>query len=166
MAKVICTWNSTKLYKDQPPKSKDEGNCQDFVNDILLGIGIKIDFQGPLGSFMKKLKDEGKCKISFEMDTNFREKFGVKEKAVEFKTHQELDNFVIKLLKVDNQFDKNYPDHWKLLKSFDRAFWLRFFKFPNDSKYTPCTSQSEDDEAICDCPFKNPKETRSMIDEN
>lgn len=162
LAKVICKWNTTKLYKDQPPKNKDEGNCQDFINDILNELNIKLEFTGPMAIFMKKLREKGKCSIEFETDDEFREKFAIKEKSIQFKSHQELDQFVMKLTKIDSNFQIKYKDHWGLLKSFDRAFWLRFYKFSTNEKFRPFEKQGE-----CSCPFKDPMETGSIpIDEN
>jgi ribosomal protein L29 len=162
LAKTICRWNTSKLYKDQPPKHKDEGNCQDFIMDILHELGIKVEFSGPMASFMKKLKDKGKCAIEFDMDDEFREKFVIKEKTIEFKSHQDLDAFVIKCCKIDSDFTikPQYKDHISLLKSFDRAFWLRHFKFPSDHRFEPCSVDEE-----CCCPFKNPLETGSIVKE-
>lgn len=99
------------------------------------------------------------------MDNVFRDKFGIKEKSIEFKTHQELDTFVNKLMSHKTEkFKENYKGDYELLKSFDRAFWLRFFKFPNDKTYHPV--QEEDDDTVCLCPFGNPLETGSMFEEN
>jgi hypothetical protein len=165
LSKVICQWNSYKLYKDQP-KTKDEGNCQDFIADILSHFGIKTEFTGPMGAFMKKLREEGKCKISFEMDNSFRDEFKIKEKCIQFKTHRELDDFVNMLYEKDGSFAKRFPDHNNLLKSFDRAFWLRHFKSRNDVAYKPSADSTGETETSCSCPFRNPMETGSMREEN
>ena len=55
----------------------------------------------------------------------------IKEESMKFETHQELDKFVIKLLEKDPNFLKNKKNEFivNLLKSFDRAFWLRWY-FP------------------------------------
>jgi len=157
LAKIICKWNTQKLYKDQPPKGSHEGNCQDFILSILDELGIKVDFGGPLGLFMKKLKDKGKCLIEFEMDEEFREKFAIKEKIIHFKTHLELDQFVTKLKNIDVDFSDRYKNHWQLLKSFDRAFWLRSYKFSTDQKFQ-CLNQDGE----CRCPFGDPVQTGSI----
>lgn len=135
------------------------------MNELLNTLGIKYEFTGALGQFVKKLREEGKCKISFEMDTIFRDKFGIKEKMIEFKTHKELDVFVKKLMshKTEN-FKENYKGHYELLKSFDRAFWLRFFKYPGEKKYHPQEEQ-DDTDVECLCPFGNPLDTGSMIED-
>ena len=78
-----------------------------------------------------------------------------------FKSHKELDDFVNKLYEKNHSFAKSYPDHHMLLKSFDRAFWLRHFKANSEDKYKP-----SGDEQKCECPFKNPLDTGSMREEN
>eukprot|EP01080_Neovahlkampfia_damariscottae_P009178 gene9178-1266_t len=161
LADVICDWNAHVIYKDQSKREKNEGNCQDFVNAILEKLDVKIELEGPLGSFLKKLRNEGKCKIQFEMDSQFRDYFGIKEKTKEFKTHQELDSFVNELVELDVDFQKNYKDHWALLKSFDRAFWLKHFKFKNDEKFNPEMDGDEEN-----CPFGDPHESGSIVDQS
>jgi hypothetical protein len=41
-----------------------------------------------------------------------------------------LDKFVAELLIKDPEFLIKHPSEHALLKSFDRAFWMKFFKFP------------------------------------
>jgi hypothetical protein len=161
LAQVICEWNANIQYKDQSNMQKNEGNCQDFVQAILERMNIKIELEGPLGSFLKKLRSEGKCKIQFEMDSQFRDKFEIKEKSKEFKTHEELDVFLNSLVELDPDFKVNYKDHWALLKAFDRAFWLKHFKFKNDERFHPCTENDEQN-----CPFGDPYESGSIVDQS
>jgi hypothetical protein len=43
-----------------------------------------------------------------------------------FKTHRELDTYVNALIDTANASGKEIAaDHWNLLKSFDRGFWMR-----------------------------------------
>lgn len=119
------------------------------------------------GTFLKKIREEGKCEMEFEMDFEFRQKFNIKEKKVKFNTHLELDKFVMDLMKIDLELELKYKHEWALLKrfllifihlfcSFDRAFWLRHYKFPTNDKWTP---YKEDE---CKCPFGDPSETYSI----
>jgi len=70
--------------------------------------------------------------------TIFREVFKIKEKSKKFNSHEELDTFIHYLQKSDMEFELKYKNEWVLLKSFDRAFWMRYYKFPNDAKWCPC----------------------------
>lgn len=55
----------------------------------------------------------------------FHKKIGIQEKTVQFSTHKQLDKFVSRLLGKDPRFFETHKEAWSLLKSFDRAFWLR-----------------------------------------
>jgi hypothetical protein len=55
------------------------------------------------------------------MDNDFIKKFKIKSNTIQFKTHSQLDEFVKKLIEIDNDFSKNYKGHWEFLKSFDRG---------------------------------------------
>jgi hypothetical protein len=83
-------------------------------------LGLKTDFSGPLGEFIKKLRDKGVCDMNFYMDDNFREKFGIKEKKMKFTTHKELDEFAARLMDIDCEVNFHHKQEWSMLKSFDR----------------------------------------------
>ena len=72
-------------------------NCQLFVDEILasLGIDVKEEYKGQLGEYLKKLRNKGECKIEFEISPTIGELCGIKEKKIEFKTHIELDKFIL-----------------------------------------------------------------------
>jgi hypothetical protein len=64
---------------------------------------------------------------------------GFYKKQIVFNTHQELDNYIYSLLKINiddlkgfdkahDNFLKNYPEEYYLLKSYDRAFWMVYIK--------------------------------------
>lgn len=89
---------------------------KDFVMEILKRLKINVDFKGPLGAFLKNLREKGKCEMEFPMDDNFREKFKIAEKKVKFATHEELDKFVKKLCSVDVEFELKYKQEWAMLK--------------------------------------------------
>lgn len=75
----------------------------------------------------------------------------MKYKGRDFKTHQELDEYVLDLLKKDPKFPQNHSNDYALLKSFDRAFWLRYYKDKNEIS-TPHDQ----------CPFGNPHDSQSL----
>eukprot|EP01080_Neovahlkampfia_damariscottae_P009179 gene9179-1267_t len=167
VANFITHWNVHKTYKDNPSKDS-EGNCQDFVHDLLDQLGVKTDhiYNGSLGEFLKKLRKQGKCDMEFHMDHQFRTDFELKESSVKFKTHKDLDVFVQDLKKKDLEFEFKYKSEMILLKSFDRAFWLRHFKFPSDDNWKPLkiekTQENGDVDIQLGCPFDDPQETNSI----
>lgn len=159
MADYICKWNTKKYYKDNTLGQEKYGNCQDFCNGILEELGINTEhiFKGALGNFLTKIRKEGKSEMEFEMSKEFRERFKQKEDKITFKSHEELDKFVISLQNIEIEFEIKYKSEWLLLKSFDRAFWLRFYKFKDEKKFQPLMKQEE-----MICPFGNPEETGSL----
>jgi hypothetical protein len=104
---------------------------------------------------MEALRKEGKCDMKFQMDSQFREDFQIQEKTITFKTHLELDTFVQKLLEKDVDFSTKHRSEWVLLKSFDRALWLKHSKFPNMEEYTPLMKEKDSVNHL-HCPFGDP----------
>lgn len=169
LADFIVEWNTTMEYAERPKDHKVQGNCQDFVDALLKKLGISTKFDGCVGEFMSKLRVQGKSDLEFVMDAKFREKFARKEKSVIFKTHLELDTFVLDLMKIEPAFGKtSYKKEYILLKSFDRAFWLRYFKFPGNETFGYYKIQeevcdSDDHRKDCGCPFSDPEKTSSVV---
>jgi hypothetical protein len=110
------------------------------------------------------MSKNGMSEMIFEMPIEFINEFGFK--SIKFEKHSELDEFVHVLR---NKFPKfkttNYNEyivniffkHLKLLKSFDRAFWLRNYSHEGkeeNSDYLPSMEVR--------CYFKNPKHTKSI----
>ena len=72
----------------------------------------------------------------FDASKDFQAKFKLSIKHVQFDTHQELDNFVKKCMETNEiGFEIDFKEEYELLKSFDRAFWLRHFKKPSIRKF-------------------------------
>lgn len=162
LSQVICHWNSTKHYRNDPKDRTVEGNCQDFVDDILAHLGIDASsvFNGALGDYLKEMRTKGVCEIAFKLTPEFRQEFGRQESIVKFESHAELDTFVNSLLQKERDFRRKYPQEWSLLKSFDRAFWLRNLKDPQVPQYQPLAPQ--EDGKVIGCPFDNPINTASF----
>lgn len=78
-----------------------------------------------------------------------------RKKRIKFKTHAQLDQFVHYLLKIEPEFQFRYKYEYYLLKSFDRAFWMRALSsnFEN-GKFNPCV----DSYGVNDCPFGDPRD--------
>jgi len=55
IANVITKWNGTMSYTMASGgiKKNNEANCQDFVNEILNALEIKINFEGSLGKIFR-----------------------------------------------------------------------------------------------------------------
>lgn len=84
-------WNTRMGYKDHGGDKQKEGNCQDFVQDVLHRLNIKPNFGGPMAEFLKTLREKGTADLFFPMDAEFREKFNISQKKMVFDTHEQLD---------------------------------------------------------------------------
>jgi hypothetical protein len=91
-----------------------------FTNELLDVIGLSVGpDSGALAEFLKELSTAGYMEMkAIDPET---------KQQVIFRSHEQLDCYVrdkvnyLSDLAVD--FQKSYPDQWKLLKGFDRAFW-------------------------------------------
>jgi hypothetical protein len=108
--------------------AKNGGNCQTFVESVLEAINVKINFTGPLAKYLVDMREKGASKLSFQIEKEFQKKFKLKSESILFETHTKLDQFTLSLFEIDENFHFNYKDEYQLLKSFDRAFWMRFYK--------------------------------------
>ena len=59
------------------------------------------------------------------MDKEFREKFKIKEKKKEFKTHKDLDIFVTNLINIVPAFQVKYPLEYQFLVRFNFLIKIR-----------------------------------------
>eukprot|EP01080_Neovahlkampfia_damariscottae_P004965 gene4965-8559_t len=128
IANVIVDWNSNVTYA-KIGNGKNHGNCQNFIDSVLEKLEIESSFSGYVADFINDIKRNGSSKLKFKMNPEFRSKFTIKEDFIIFESHVELDKFVMDLLKIDSSFHINFPNESSLLKSFDRAFWLKNFKY-------------------------------------
>eukprot|EP01027_Heterolobosea_sp_BB2_P013431 GEZU01019387.1.p2 GENE.GEZU01019387.1~~GEZU01019387.1.p2 ORF type:complete len:219 (-),score=85.77 GEZU01019387.1:83-739(-) len=194
IADVVVDWNVNYSYKNLTigETTKKVGNCQDFVEVMLTALGIKFDFQnGALGEFLKDMREKGKSDMNFKPSAAFRNKFELNEKSFEFKAHKEFDVFVASLMENCDNFSSVFKDEYVLLKSFDRAFWLRHIKKPHIEEYKPWHEEEEEEEGEeedddddndngeneddddddddddydkwCKCPFGDPRTTGSVV---
>lgn len=152
LADVIIEWNLNKEYVNvHNSNNHKSGNCQDFVEEVLHRLGIEPKFEGLLGQYLSEMRRHGKCEMVVKLDDKFKEKFKRNETDVYFETHKELDQFVNSLIDIDPEFNEHHKNEWILLKSFDRAFWLRHYKDMSNTIYQSDTH----------CPFEDPKNTLS-----
>jgi hypothetical protein len=157
-SKIIIDWNVNREY------SQSKSNCQQFIDELCkelgffyFNLGFDLDIlNGPFGDFLNNIREKGSCDISFPLNSDFKQKLKINEDSIKFKTHEELDIFVSNLEEVYAEFKDDYRPHYLLLKSFDRAFWLRHMKFVDDENYQPCSKG---------CPFGDPNQTASIKNE-
>jgi hypothetical protein len=127
------------------------------VDELCRALDIQLNFGGALGTFLGQLRKTGQCELSYTLTPDLQQKLGVTETSKQFKTHKELDDFVqmvIQKCPTYFEMDSVGKDDWVLLKSYDRAFWLRHFKNKKAEEFEPSHV----------CPFKNPTESGSIID--
>jgi len=152
ISNVICEWNANYQYSQQ------KYNCQLFVDELCKALDITLNFNGALGSFLQQLRKTGQCELGYQLSPDLQKSLGITESYKKFKTHKELDEFVTMVRdKLPTYFDMDPVgrDDWVLLKSYDRAFWLRHFKNKKAEEYAPLVP--------C-CPFSNPTVSGSIID--
>lgn len=154
IAKVLLEWNCFYTYSRS--KGHCTGNCQDFVEALLIELGIEPKFTGALATYLEAIKKEGKSGAWFKPTEEFKKEFGIKEDIIEFKTHAQLDTFVMNLQEQNRLLRVKYSGEWQLMKSFDRGFWLNFYAEP-DVTNAPININNSI------CPFGDPNMTGSLI---
>lgn len=152
LAEEICYWNTTKGYKNSGGKKQHVGNCQDFVEAIMSKLGVSPDWKGTaLGDYFDSMKRNGTCKMEINVTRDFREsmkiphgKFGMQNNTIVFETHRQLDEFVRHCTKMVPTFgQRQFLPEYRLLKGFDRAFWLRHYRKTNDERFKPLEKQED-----------------------
>lgn len=180
LASVIVRWNTTMKYASKA-KTPGEGNCQDFVESVLKELDIDqrnfIPPHSALGLYLERMKNHGECEMVFPITASFIKQYAnkldpelsarVKSASsnggvIKFETHQELDTFVSQLKAADLGFVRT--SDCILLKSFDRALWMRHFKTPDALSFLPLPVNSEHNPRT-GCPFDHPEYTKSLISE-
>eukprot|EP00761_Pharyngomonas_kirbyi_P013341 gb/GECH01013369.1/.p1 GENE.gb/GECH01013369.1/~~gb/GECH01013369.1/.p1 ORF type:complete len:609 (+),score=183.01 gb/GECH01013369.1/:1-1827(+) len=158
LAEEICFWNTNKGYKNSGGNKKYVGNCQDFVEAIMDKLGVNPDWKGTaLGDYFESMKRKGTCRMEFRVTRDFQEqmqipsgKFGMEKNTIAFDNHRQLDEFVRYCIKAQPTFGQHcFIYEYRLLKGFDRAFWLRHYRKPNDDRFKPLEKE-EDDDALLD----------------
>lgn len=98
------------------------GNCQDFVDAVMQTFGLKSTFSGAVSSFLEEMKMNGCCSPIFKPDAKFIQECKLPENftSVEFTSHQQLDDFVNKIVQANPFVKVDFSSEFALLKSFDR----------------------------------------------
>lgn len=157
LAQLIVEWNSEKTYclYRITGKNANEGNCQDFVDAVLNKLGISFQPQGALKHCIEDMKSKGVSTLQYKPSAEVKEKLQLEKDSYLFESHQELDFFVQGLIDVCPLFKLDYKHDYSLLKAFDRAFWVRYYKEPDHVGYLPAKNNEEQ----CSCPFGDPTVT-------
>lgn len=178
ISQVIIDWNTSYTYTSvtqKHPKESKSGNCQNFVDELLDALEIKMEFPPCLAEYIAKMRKDGKGELIFETnDAQLIQKSMIRRKT-KFATHQELDKFVLEMITKNgfisvNQFKEKYPGEIALLKSFDRAFWLRHLRDLDKSKSNKNHKVESKYECLKNekgehiCPFDDPRKTYSLME--
>lgn len=163
LAKLIVQWNIEKEYCSfrLTGKHENEGNCQDFVEAIMKTLGVSFTPQGPLKHCIDEMRSKGVCDLTYRPSPVVQSKYGLKE-VYSFKTHTELDEFGKHLISCDLMFKVDHKSDWELLKAFDRAFWVRNLKEPDNPNYCSSVKEGPDSQKTA-CPFGDPMTTGTFV---
>jgi len=151
---AICHWNVHCTYHGI------NCNSQTFVQEILKAMGLTFQREGAINEYINKLlHSERPEMVGFV--------FGDKK----FKTHEELDEFVIR-----KELNKKDPDYL-LLKAFDRVMWGKYYAARKESTKLSSVDPDENNEKRAQlenefetykpsgamCPYGDPSDTGSII---
>lgn len=129
LAVGIIDWNTRMKYSSTGVNSDVEGNCQQFIESLCSRIGVQLPTNGPLSSWLNTLRKYGKCELQYKPSDDFKKKYDIQKSKVSFPSHCDLDRFVQQLIAKNPLFPDVDKDVYMFLKSLDRAFWLRHYKF-------------------------------------
>jgi len=110
--------------------------------------------------FIKVLRTKGSYEIGWDVPQEIQLVCNITEKHKNFETHQELDKCMKEVNEFMPNFFEKFREDYLLLKSFDRAFWLKHFKDQKKDKFQPL---KHFETGKCDCSFGNPEETMSLV---
>ncbi|KAL0479579.1 hypothetical protein AKO1_007793, partial [Acrasis kona] len=148
LSEIVVEWNKSHWFGWGRQK-----NCQFYVEDTFQRLGIKLCFNDQLQSYIKTLRNKGRCDAMLVLDDELRSLLGVQNKRIKFKTHEELDIFAHKLFNENEVFMDSMKgvQLLQLMKVFDRAFWMRYLRDKGKEQYAPCS-----------CPFGDPRRTHTQ----
>jgi hypothetical protein len=123
--------------------------------DVMDSLNIKINFDGSFKIFLEKIQKNGICGLEFNTKIEFRYNFFVEKSNYNFnlRTHFEFDEFVSKIIYIDSYNFKMNPKFFSdyfLLSSFDRIYWMRYYKNNKNLIYKSMI----DRDGKFECPFK------------
>jgi len=113
VSSVVATWNSTYMYNEYT------NNCQLFTEEIFKAMKIENVFTGKIKKFMDSMA------TADSKDLCFKHKFENDPVEYEITTHEALDKLCHK--KSDFLWKNPRSEDVRLLKAYDRVFWLRYY---------------------------------------
>jgi hypothetical protein len=125
LAEFVADMNVNYEYGQQ--RIGNKLNCQDFIDVFFERFQLTSNFGKDIRKYLQWLRTNGIPEMKFKCDENFRHRFQLKKSSYKFKTHEELDEFALNLESIDPEWTINWQDEYNLLKSFDRALWIRMF---------------------------------------
>ena len=131
---VIVYWNANVEYDAYGKSTKGFGNCQEFIESMLHALNMNIEYTGAVGDFLQNMKKKGSSKLIFPVNQQMKYDFFIRDDEIEFTSHVQLDKFVNSIEEKELDFETTYPNEYLLLKSFDRAFWLKHQRTVEDYK--------------------------------
>ncbi|KAG2382683.1 hypothetical protein C9374_005263 [Naegleria lovaniensis] len=110
---VISEYNTKMVYNNR------SCNCHHFVRDCINALDLEFSsiMKGQLGSYLRRVRN-GKL-------INEREfKNPITSEKIVFTSHRHLDEYVSHLLSKHPKFKEEHPYDYRLLKAFDRGYWM------------------------------------------
>lgn len=127
-----------------------------------MNISLPFTEDSAIKKYLNTMLTQGHHDMVYEPCKPLRDKLQLEEKY-KFGTHQELDLFCKNLIRDSMKqhvlFHLDYAHEWMLLKSFDRALWMKHYAKKTAQEYVPLFTSNN----ACDCPFKDPSTTQSLI---
>lgn len=129
-AKVVVSWNVTKKYD-----AKKASNLA-FVEEVLKALGSKIAIDARIKDVLIDMHKKGGEKFEATFQADWAVMPGDKKaKKHKFKSHAELDEWVLARRIEHPDLEAQHPDDWTFLKLLDRCFWCG--KEGADSAWAP-----------------------------
>jgi len=136
LGKVILDWSIHKTYK------KDKVDSFQFIEAVLKQLKSKIVLPDQLVKFFKDMGSRKgpskpyKCPYTSKKHT--------------FKTHTELDDYVLETKEKHPNFEAEQRESWAILQCYDRHFWCGITTIENDKW------PANDKPSASGCPFLKP----------
>ena len=118
-------------------------------------FSYRFNPHGALKNFIEDMRSRGRCEFKYTPTKEVRDKFGLTETSYVFEKHADLDELATKLFEHP-EFKTKHKYDYSLLKAFDRAFWARHLKDPNNLKY-----EAKQQGLGSECPFGDPTVSQS-----
>jgi hypothetical protein len=127
---LIADWNVNMKNGDN---EKTASAAQVFVDAALNSLGVAIN-GAIVSELCEGVRKRGVTEMYFKISNDFQKKFKLKERRVVFNRHNIMDEFMLNLLEVDENFEVNHPIEHAFFKQVDALFWKRWLIFDKEKK--------------------------------